>query len=141
MAFQDVAGKLRWTGASTTVTGFTHWQARRTHRRKRYNERQLGTVQKLSPLSTDSIYVITPPHLHNILPQRPQPINLLATSKNICPSPLLWPLTYSTDCVYSVNESKLEMWANVMAALPNIGGALCSTPQSLADAQYLTAVQ
>ena len=23
---------------------------------------------------------------------------------------------------------------NVMAALPNIGGALCSTPQSLADA-------
>ena len=30
---------------------------------------------------------------------------------------------------------------NVMAALPNIGGALRSTPQSLADAQYLTAVQ
>jgi len=26
--------------------------------------------------------------------------------------------------------------ANVMAALPNIGGALCSTPQSLADAHY-----
>jgi len=27
------------------------------------------------------------------------------------------------------------MWANdVMAALPNIGGALCSTLQSLADA-------
>ena len=25
---------------------------------------------------------------------------------------------------------------NVMAALPNIGGALCPTPQSLADAQY-----
>jgi len=24
----------------------------------------------------------------------------------------------------------------VMAALPNIGGALCSTPQSLADAYY-----
>jgi len=30
---------------------------------------------------------------------------------------------------------------NVMVALPNIGGALCSTPQSLADADYLTAVQ
>jgi len=29
---------------------------------------------------------------------------------------------------------------NVMAALPNIGGALCSTPQTLADAHYLTAV-
>ena len=30
---------------------------------------------------------------------------------------------------------------NVMAALPNIGGALCSTPQSLADAHYSSAVQ
>jgi len=29
---------------------------------------------------------------------------------------------------------------NVMVALPNIGGALCSMPQSLADADYLTAV-
>jgi len=31
-----------------------------------------------------------------------------------------------------------RMWANanVMAVLPNIGGALCSTPQSLADAHY-----
>jgi len=38
---------------------------------------------------------------------------------------------------------KLEMWANpnVMAAMPNIGGALCSTPQSLATAQYWSAVQ
>jgi len=25
---------------------------------------------------------------------------------------------------------------NVMAAVPNIGGALCSTPQSFADAHY-----
>ena len=25
---------------------------------------------------------------------------------------------------------------NVMAALPNIGGAFCSTPQSLADTHY-----
>jgi len=30
---------------------------------------------------------------------------------------------------------------NEMVALPNIGGALCSTPQSLADAHYLTAMQ
>jgi len=30
--------------------------------------------------------------------------------------------------------------ANVMAALPNIGGALCSTPQSLTDAHYSSAV-
>jgi len=28
------------------------------------------------------------------------------------------------------------MSANVMVALPNIGGAVCSTPQSLADAHY-----
>jgi len=31
--------------------------------------------------------------------------------------------------------------SNMMIALPNTGGALCSTPQSLADAHYLTAVQ
>jgi len=30
---------------------------------------------------------------------------------------------------------------NVMAALPNIGGALCLTPQSLADACCWSAVQ
>ena len=30
---------------------------------------------------------------------------------------------------------------NVMAALPNTGGALSSTPQSLADAHYESAVQ
>jgi len=30
---------------------------------------------------------------------------------------------------------------NMMVALPNIGGALCSMPQSLSDAHYLTAVQ
>jgi len=38
---------------------------------------------------------------------------------------------------------KLEMWANahVMAALLNICGAFCSMPQSLADAQYWSAVQ
>jgi len=29
---------------------------------------------------------------------------------------------------------------NVMAALPNTGGALCSTPQSLADTQCWSAV-
>ena len=30
---------------------------------------------------------------------------------------------------------------NVMAALPNIGGVLCSTPQGLADAHYSSAMQ
>ena len=39
-----------------------------------------------------------------------------------------------------VSFSKLECgpMPNVMAAMPNIGGALCSTPQSLADANYTT---
>ena len=37
------------------------------------------------------------------------------------------------------NENKLECgpMPSVMAALQNIGGALCSTPQSLADAHLL----
>ena len=30
---------------------------------------------------------------------------------------------------------------NVMAALSNIGGALCSTPESLVDTHYQSAVQ
>jgi len=30
---------------------------------------------------------------------------------------------------------------NVMVALPNVGGALCSTPQSLADAHCQNAVE
>jgi len=30
---------------------------------------------------------------------------------------------------------------NMMVALPNIGGALCAMPQSLADAHYVTAVR
>ena len=36
------------------------------------------------------------------------------------------------------NKAKLECgpMPNVMVALPNTGGALCSTPQSLADAHY-----
>jgi len=35
---------------------------------------------------------------------------------------------------------KLEMWANAQrdGRPANIGGALCSTPQSLADAHYYT---
>jgi len=49
---------------------------------------------------------------------------------SLCGPPLhIWqPVTYV----------KLECgpMPNVMAALPNIGGALCSTPQSLADAHY-----
>jgi len=40
--------------------------------------------------------------------------------------------------VSAVTLIVLEMWAIAHrdAALPNIGGALCSTPHSLADAHY-----
>jgi len=40
-------------------------------------------------------------------------------------------------------KTKLECgpMTDVMVALPNIGGALCSTPQSLGDAHYWSAVQ
>jgi len=43
-----------------------------------------------------------------------------------------------TFLVALVFKSQLECgpMPNVMVALPNIGGALCSTPQSLADAHY-----
>ena len=30
---------------------------------------------------------------------------------------------------------------NVMVAMPNTGGALCSTPQSMADAHYESVMQ
>jgi len=39
------------------------------------------------------------------------------------------------------NELECGANANVMVALPNIGGALCSMTQSLADAHYSSAVQ
>jgi len=41
----------------------------------------------------------------------------------------------------SHNQLECGPMSNVMAALLNIGGALCSTPQSLADAQYWSVVQ
>jgi len=43
----------------------------------------------------------------------------------------------------SVKKWELECgpMPNVMAALPNIGGALCSMPQSLADTHYHSGVQ
>jgi len=43
----------------------------------------------------------------------------------------------------NLTQQKLEMWANAQrdGHLPNIGGALCSTRQSLADAHYYSNVQ
>jgi len=46
--------------------------------------------------------------------------------------------TSHDDWISYANRIETRMWANanLMVALPNIGGALCSTPQSLADAHY-----
>ena len=51
-------------------------------------------------------------------------------------------LRYHTD-LDSGNDKYLEYgrMPNVMVALPNIGGAICSTLQSLADAHYYTVSQ
>ena len=56
----------------------------------------------------------------------------------------LYSFNYHIDVKLTVQDKmKLEFgpMLNVMAALPNIDGALCSTPLSLADAQYWSAVQ
>jgi len=47
-------------------------------------------------------------------------------------------ITIASKLKSNKNSQKLECgpMTNVMAALPNIGGALCSTPQSLADTHY-----
>jgi len=44
-------------------------------------------------------------------------------------------------CVLQYNQLECGPMPNVMVTLPNTGGALCSTPQSLADAHYWSAVQ
>jgi len=46
------------------------------------------------------------------------------------------------DCAHE-NKNELEMCADAQrdGRLPNMGGALCSTPQSLADAHCQNAVQ
>jgi len=44
----------------------------------------------------------------------------------------------STVCQLAIKNKELECgpMPNLMVALPNIGGALCSTPQSLVDAHH-----
>ena len=49
--------------------------------------------------------------------------------------------THSSRWRWLITNWKYGPMPNVMAAVPNIGGALCSTPQSLADAHYYSAVQ
>jgi len=53
----------------------------------------------------------------------------------------MWPVFKVLKDDSSKNKLEFGPMPNVMAALPNVGGTLCSTPQSLADAQYWSAVQ
>ena len=45
-------------------------------------------------------------------------------------------IVYTDLGVQKHDEVECGPMPNLMVALPNIGGALCSTPQSLADAHY-----
>jgi len=45
-------------------------------------------------------------------------------------------VTVVLQCGLKLNKLECGPMPKVMAALPNIGGALCLTPQSLADAHY-----
>jgi len=60
------------------------------------------------------------------------PTMTLVTERNTTAAPLI--VGSETPLLHSKLER--EPMPNVMAALANIGGALCSTPQSLADARY-----
>ena len=48
---------------------------------------------------------------------------------------------FYSSAVQISNKLECGQMPNVMVALPNTGGAICSTPQSLADAHYWSAVQ
>jgi len=50
-------------------------------------------------------------------------------------------MVFSLTAVQKIWKVECGPMPNVMAAQPNIGGALCLTLQSLANANYLTAVQ
>ena len=45
-------------------------------------------------------------------------------------------LSFPVYLLHHLTTLECEPMLNVMTALPNIGGALCSTPQSLANAHY-----
>jgi len=76
--------------------------------------------------------------IQTLLSEGPSTSSLCISRKSVQRFP-----RYLSDKQKSKQKNKLECgpMPNVMVALPNTGGALCSTPQSLADAHYLTAVQ
>jgi len=52
-----------------------------------------------------------------------------------------WSFEYQYSDIMIKQKLECAPMPNVMVALPNIGGALCSTPQSLVRAHCSTAVQ
>jgi len=56
-------------------------------------------------------------------------INQIKSNSLFCMAAICW-----------IDKNKIQLecgpMPNLMVALPNIGGALCSTPQSFADAHY-----
>jgi len=64
----------------------------------------------------------------------------LVASYNIRPGngegPFLFWCLINLSLTYLLIQLEYGPMPNVMVALPNIGGALCSMPLSLADAQY-----
>ena len=65
----------------------------------------------------DKIFQDTPPRVANFRESRPRDVEKSVVGKR----------KLTIEC---------RPMPNVMAALTNIGGAVCSTPQSLADAHY-----
>jgi len=49
---------------------------------------------------------------------------------------ILWSALLHRATIKKKKELEYGPMPNLMVALPNIGGALCSTPQSLANAHY-----
>ena len=77
---------------------------------------------------------------------------ILEKSKNRQISATVWPIATKFGKITQIdspeppNLKKFQIlecgqMPNVMVALPNTGGALCLTPQTLADAHYWSAVQ
>jgi len=66
----------------------------------------------------------------------PVTVSLVCKLVSPCNNLLIYPRSAAAALLRSNIKLECGPMPNVMVALPNIGGALCSTPQSLADAHY-----
>jgi len=67
---------------------------------------------------------------HNYIDADPVEVRVPTPTKYVCGR------YYGLDPTEISLKLECRLLPNVMAALPNTGGAFCSTPQSLADADY-----